>query len=141
MINKNYLIVLFILAVLIILFFNRGIQTGFFYKSSLSEEKEVKTAFKNLVNEKKDRYLDFKNNNSCYWIRSTVNETNYLLEITEYETSANAKGCTGLPKETNYIVVDKPVNLNGEDCVCGNLKYLLKLTDLDKTNQLEISRG
>jgi hypothetical protein len=140
MLNRKYLIILSILVVISFFFFIRSIQTGYFIIPSVRTESEIKSTLEDLSKEEKGEInLDFKKSNTCYWIRPTVNETNYLIEITEYETSANTKGCMGLPKGKKYIVVDKPINLQGNDCVCGNLKHLLKIKNIGNTKQLEIS--
>jgi hypothetical protein len=47
----------------------------------------------------------------------------------------------GLEKTRNYIVVDSPVNIHGNDCVCGNKKYALELKIEGNTKHLKISKS
>lgn len=141
MVKGKYLIILSILVVISLIFLIGNIRTGHF-SQSMRIESDIKTSLEDLSKKNEGEInLNVKKSNACYWIRPTVNETNYLIQITEYETSDKIKGCMGIPKETRYIVVDKPINLQGNDCVCGNLKQLLKIENLGNTKQLKISAG
>jgi hypothetical protein len=53
----------------------------------------------------------------CYWIRTTSDGTNYILEILEYESSDN--NCIGELINRTEIVTTQPVNILGSDCICG----------------------
>lgn len=53
----------------------------------------------------------------CYWVRSTTGMQGYVLEIREYNSSG--KNCVGTLLNTTEIPLKKPLNIIGNDCICG----------------------
>lgn len=142
---KKFVIISIVLICLILsltLFFtssipNRKMLLGLM---NLFKSTETKTdlvfAIEKLIDGQDGILIEITDNNICYWIRPTMNETKYLLEINEYESTNDMRGCVGFLKSTKYIVLDHPVNLRGTDCVCGGMKYLLEW----KAGGLKITR-
>lgn len=113
----------------ILLALTKPIKTG-------QTETDVTLAIKRLIDGQDEIFVKTTDSNICYWIKPTMDETNYLLEISEYENTEDMKGCIGILKSTEYIVLDHPINLRGIDCICGGNRYLLEL----KANGLKITR-
>jgi len=131
MISKKYLIILIILFGIVLslsfLFtqetFIQIIKLGITGPSPIKIETDVVTATESSVQDKEKVLFDLSKENTCYWLRSTKNATNYLLEINEYEYFPDMKGCFGVPKDVIYIVVDHPLNLKGISCLCNDNAY------------------
>lgn len=66
----------------------------------------------------------------CFWIRSTTNENGFVLEVREYNSSS--KNCIGEFLNKTEILLDKPINLIGNDCICG--KKICELENVLENN-------
>lgn len=53
----------------------------------------------------------------CFWIRSTAGESGFVLEVREYNSSS--RNCIGEFLNSTEIPLAKPLNLVGNDCICG----------------------
>jgi len=146
MIKKKYFLILIILILVFSsLFIITNVLTGYYsvtgYYPNVEKKTNVESTLNSLIKGKERILLEFKQDNTCYWIRSTRNKTNFLLEIIEYENTENIKGCLGLEKKTSYVVIDSPINLYGKDCICDNEEYLLELETKININHLKISKS
>jgi hypothetical protein len=53
----------------------------------------------------------------CYWIRSTTGGAGFALEVREYDSPS--KDCIGELLNKTEIPIGGPVNIMGNDCICG----------------------
>ncbi|TRZ54841.1 hypothetical protein D4Q76_01550 [archaeon] len=53
----------------------------------------------------------------CLWIRSSANEKSFVLEAREYYSSE--KNCIGDFINSTEIPLKGPINIVGNDCICG----------------------
>ena len=95
-------------------------------------------AIETLTDGQKQVYLHIEKNQACYWIKYTDNSTNYLIQMNVYDNPEH--NCMGVVKERKYIVVDHPVNIQGNICVCYDEDYSLEFSDIGKTSLLQISK-
>lgn len=66
----------------------------------------------------------------CYWIRSTAGESGFVLEVREYLSPQ--KNCIGEFLNSTEIQISKPINLIGNDCICG--KKICELENVLENN-------
>lgn len=96
-------------------------------------------AIETLASNKKvsEVYLHIAQNQTCYWIKYTDNQSNYLIQMNVYDNPEH--DCMGVLKERKYIIIDRPVNIQGNICVCYNDDYVLDFTNIGNTSLLQIS--
>lgn len=135
--EKRRYIVGIICFLTLLLFFTLSKKfTGYVVQAEVITSKP-ETALRNVV-KGKETLLELKDNTTCYWIKPTMNESNYLLQITVYKNIGLR--CVGIPKERIHIVVDRPYNLYGKTCFCGPEKFVLKGKIRGRNGWLAIER-
>ncbi len=70
----------------------------------------------------------------CYWLRSTANENGFALEVREYNSPE--KNCIGDFLNRTEIPLEKPINLMGNDCICG--KKICELENVLEGNRTNL---
>lgn len=106
--------------------------TGFF--TSVKEENDLISAVNKLIEGRNELIVKIQQNNTCYWIKSTTNETHYILQINEYESSGV---CLGFVKNSVSIGLHEWLNVFGDtSCLCKG-EYTLKM----EAGGLRINKG
>ncbi|MDI6826788.1 MAG: hypothetical protein QMD36_06465 [Candidatus Aenigmarchaeota archaeon] len=96
--------------------------TGFF--KSVKEETSLISAINKLIEGEDEFLVKIQENNTCYWIKSTTNETHYILQINEYESPGV---CEGFVKNSASIGLDQWLNVFGDtSCLCKG-EYILRM--------------
>jgi len=151
MIQKKYIILLVVLFVFAFSFYflskdlvsELDIHLGMFsITGNVERVTDINSAAKKSLVDNKLTLFDLKNKNTCYWFRSTRNQTHFILEINEYEYTPEMKGCFGNPKTVKYITFDKPINIRGINCLCDVDTYSFEWKDsgLKISKQVSIQR-
>jgi hypothetical protein len=124
--RKEIIIILIFLIFSLSYFFISSYQTirlgitGYF--KTVKEETNLIQAINKLI-EGEDELVVKIQNNTCYWVKSTSNETHYILQINEYESSV----CVGFVKNSMSIGLNRWVNVLGDtSCLC-NGEYILRM--------------
>jgi hypothetical protein len=91
---------------------------------SVKEETNLVSAVNKLIEGQDEIAVKIEDNTTCYWIKSTSNETNYILRMNEYGYSGE---CSGFVKNSVDIGLSQWLNVYGDtSCICKG-EYLLKM--------------
>lgn len=108
----------YILIVLIVLIISSFLIYILFRESS--RRVDIDTGMKKIF-EEEGSYVLKGNKSRCYWVNPVANGTHYLVEISSHPFIKNENGgCQGKIIKSKKIVTDKPANLQGSGCFCGD---------------------
>jgi len=89
----------------------------------IASETDLVSAVERLIKGQNEVTVEITEEDVCYWIRPTFNETGYYLEILEYDTEFGE--CVGVIRSKNLIPLSEKMVMHSPGCVC-NGQYILE---------------